>query len=302
MSSPDQLQHFLFSDADIRGQLVGLEQCYREALENHDYPEIVQGLIGEFMAAATLLSGTIKIDGTLSIQAQGDGNLSLIMAECRNNQEVRAVARWRDDTRIPDQLDTLHDLLGHGRLVITIDPEQGQRYQGIVPLEGSSLARCLESYFDQSEQLKTRIWLSASPGEGASGLLLQAMPSTADLTDRDSWPRICLLTDTLTDQELQALQNVSLIYRLYHEEEVSLYPPSEVSFRCHCNRDRTMNALISLGQEELEELLAEQGRIDVKCEFCNKDYHFNREDLEPYMMEQDITEMANDLSPSRTLH
>lgn len=298
MSSPDQLQHFLFSDVDIRGQLVGLQHSYQQVLENHCYPPAIQALIGEFMAAAALLSGTIKIDGTLSIQAQGNGALSLIMAECGNNQQLRAIARWQDEAATGG----LTELLGEGQLVITIDPDEGQRYQGIVPLQGNSLARCLEAYFDQSEQLKTRIWLSADPGKDVSGLLLQAVPSSGDNSDPDAWPRICLLTDTLTDSELRELQNVPLIYRLYHEEEVNLYPPAPVTFSCSCSRDRTINALVSLGQEEIEEILAGQQELEIKCEFCNKAYHFKREDLEPYMMEQDIAEVANDLSPTRTLH
>ena len=298
MSSPDQLQHFLFSDVDIRGQLVGLEEAYQQVLENSEYPQPIKALIGEFMAAAALLSGTIKVDGKLSIQAQGNGPLSLIMAECGHNQEVRAIARWEGE---PEQI-SLKELLGEGQLVISIEPDQGQRYQGMVPFTGDTLAQCLESYFDQSEQIKTKIWLSSNPGQSAAGLLLQAMPATSDNFDEDAWPRICMLTNTLTETELRDLQNVALIYHLYHQEEVNLYPPSPISFRCSCNRERTMSALIGLGQDELEDIIAEQQELEVKCEICNATYHFTREDLEPYMLELDITKMASDLSPSRTLH
>ncbi|MCF7981387.1 MAG: Hsp33 family molecular chaperone HslO, partial [Pseudomonadales bacterium] len=157
-------------------------------------------------------------------------------------------------------------------------------------------------YFDQSEQIKTKIWLSAEPGQTAAGLLLQAMPSSSKIFDEDAWPRICTLTETLTDNELRELQNVGLIYRLYHEEAVNLYPPSPVSFRCSCNRERTINALIALGQDELEDIFLEQQKLEVKCEFCNETYYFDYEDLEPYMLELDITEITSDLSPSRTLH
>lgn len=297
MSNPDQIQRFIFTDLDIRGQMVGMELSYQQTLENHQYPEPIQRLIGEFMAAAALLSTSIKFAGTLSIQAQGSGKLSMIMAECRHDQEVRAIARWQGE----HCEETLEQLLGSGQLAITIDPDQGQRYQGIVALEGASLAECLECYFAQSEQLKTRIWLSAQPGEKVSGMLIQALPS-GGASDQDAWSRIYQLTDTLTDQELQELENEQLLFRLYHEEQVRLFPPSAIEFKCNCDRDRTIKAIVSLGQEEVADLFEQQEQLTVKCEFCHKDYHFHFDDVAPYLMEQDINEVANDLAPSRTLH
>ncbi len=298
MSTLDQVQHFLFTNADIRGQLVGLQQSYQKAVEDHHYPEPIKQLVGEFMAAAVLLASALKIDGTISIQAQGTESLSLIMAECRSDREVRAVARYKGECPATQ----FNELLGHGQLAITIDPEEGQRYQGIVPLEGATLARCLEHYFDQSEQLKTRIWLSGEPGQHVAGLLLQAMPSDNNLPDQDAWTRICTLTDTLSAQELSTLQNVQLLYRLYHEEDVELYPPRDIAFKCHCTRDRIINALVSLGSEEVEQMLSETPEVEINCEFCNRAYSVTREEIEPYLMELDISEIASDLSPSRTLH
>ncbi len=298
MSSSDQIQHFLFTNADIRGQLVGLEESYRQAIENHNYPKSIEKLIGEFMAAAALLGSTLKIDGTISIQAQGTGSLTLIMAECKSNREIRAVARYQGECNSS----AINELLGIGQLAITIDPEQGQRYQGIVPLENATLAKCLEAYFDQSEQLKTRIWLAGNSGEQVSGLLLQAMPSAISPTDSDAWPRICTLTDTLSESELEKLQNIQLLYRLYHEEEVELYPPHEVNFSCSCNRDRIINALVSLGAQEVEEMFTEEPLVEINCEFCNQSYTVAKEEVEPYLMELDISEIASDLAPSRTLH
>ncbi len=298
MSSSDQIQHFLFTNADIRGQLVGLEESYRQAIENHNYPKSIEKLIGEFMAAAALLGSTLKIDGTISIQAQGTGSLTLIMAECKSNREIRAVARYQGDCNSS----AINELLGIGQLAITIDPEQGQRYQGIVPLENATLAKCLEAYFDQSEQLKTRIWLAGNSGEQVSGLLLQAMPSAITPSDSDAWPRICTLTDTLSESELEKLQNIQLLYRLYHEEEVELYPPHQVNFSCSCNRDRIINALVSLGAQEVEEMFTEEPLVEINCEFCNQSYTVAKEEVEPYLMELDISEIASDLAPSRTLH
>lgn len=298
MTSPDQIQHFLFSELDVRGQMVGLQDCYRQVLEHYQYPARMQTLLGEFLAAAALLTSTIKIDGRLSIQAQGDGDLSMIMAECNSALEVRAIARWQGDLTET----SLQKLLGEGRLVITIDPNKGQRYQGVVPFSGDSLAACLESYFDQSEQLKTKIWLYAEPGKQASGLLLQSMPPSQPTPDADGWNRICQLTHTLTPQELSELQNVSLIYRLYHEEEVNLYPPAPVSFRCSCSKERTLAALVSLGQEEIEDIFKESELLEVRCEFCGQAYSFTADEIDPYLLEQDICVSAQDLDPDRTLH
>ena len=303
MSNKDQVQRFIFEEFDVRGQLVGLKKSYQAAIEHHHYPEPLSKLIGEFLAAAALLSTTVKIKGTVSIQAQGDGDLSLIMAECHYNQELRAIARWEGE----HCKENLRELLGVGQLVITIDPDEGQRYQGIVPLEGSSLSECLEAYFEKSEQLQTRVWLNTEPGIFASGLFIQALPKSRNnpifsCEDTDTWNRICKLSDTLTLEELKELDNETILYRLFHNEAVRVFPSKPISFKCGCDRDRTIKALLSLGQEEVEDMFNEQPELSVKCEFCNKEYDFIFDDLAPYLMEQEILGVAEDLDPSRTLH
>ncbi len=277
MSNADTLQGFIFHELAIRGQVAGLQQCYQDALAGHAYPVGVARLLGEAMAAAALLSSNLKFAGTLSIQAQGDGPLNLLLAECRHNRELRAVARWVEE----DVWDDLEGALGHGILAITIEPDRGQRYQGIVPLEQGSLAICLEEYFAQSEQLNTRIWLT-SDGNSASGLMVQALPNAGVASDEGAaaWDRISLLTSTLTPAELSALDNETLLYRLYHEERVSVFPAAELLYACRCSRARFSKAIRALGRDEIEDILEEQGAIVTHCEFCNREYRYTAQDLQ----------------------
>ena len=276
MSNADTLQGFIFNELDIRGQLVGLQQSFRDALEGHDYPAGVAQLLGELMAAAALLSSNLKFSGTLSIQAQGDGPLNLLMAECRHDQELRAVARCADS----GTWDNLNSALGHGVLAITIEPDKGKRYQGVVPLDKTSLAGCLEDYFEQSEQLKTRIWL-ASDADSAGGLMVQALPNSrlAQADGGEDWNRISQLTSTLTAAELLGLDNETILYRLYNEELVSVFPAADLAYECRCSRARFLQAIESLGQEEIDAIFREQDEIVTHCEFCSREYSYTAQDL-----------------------
>ena len=284
MSSKDQIQRFMFDNLGARGQLAGLHDTYLEASANHDYPEAVQRLLGEFMAAATLLSTTIKFDGSLMLQAQGDGDLSLIMAECRHDQEVRGIARWEGGSETGD----LKTFLGEARMAITITPDKGQRYQGIIALEGNTLAACLEDYFQQSEQLPTRVWLAAEPGVSASGMLIQVLPDAqGSVSDEDGWSRICQLSDTLSTEELQSLANEDILHRLFHEEVVRVFPSDDVQFKCTCSAYRTLEAIVSMGRDEVMEIFSEQPQITIRCEFCNAGYEVTQADIEQHLSERD---------------
>jgi molecular chaperone Hsp33 len=273
----DLLQRFLLDDTDIRGELTRLEQSYQQALSGHLYPEVVSRLLGEFLAAVALLSATLKFEGRLTLQARSRGEIPLIMAEASSDHSLRAIARAADAAS-STQFQTL---LADGQLCITIDPKQGKRYQGIVPLEGANLAECLEAYFQHSEQLSTRIWLS-SDGQRAAGMLLQELPASScsdpDLRSQH-WQHATRLAETLTAAELLALPFETLLYRLYHQETVRLFTPTRLQFSCHCSRARTLSALRALGQSELEQILEEQGYIDMNCEFCHQHYHFDSADI-----------------------
>lgn len=284
MSSKDQVQRFMFDQLAARGQLAGLQDSYQQAIANHDYPTAVQTLLGEFMAAATLLSTTIKFEGTLSLQAQGDGDVSLIMAECRHDQDLRAIARWEGN---PGNAD-LKTLLGNARMAITITPDKGQRYQGIIALERETLAHCLEDYFEQSEQLPTRVWLAAEPGICASGILIQVLPAASDTdADPDGWNRICQLSDTLSTEELLGLTNEDILHRLFHEEIVRVFPAEDINFKCTCSTYRTLEAIVSMGREEVNEIFSDQPQITVRCEFCNSAYEVTQADVEQHIRAQE---------------
>lgn len=271
----DQLQRFLFEDTDIRGEITRLEQSYRAVLDAHPYPPAVGRLLGEFMAAVALLSATLKFDGTLTLQASSDGEIPLIMAEATSDRGLRAIARNADQARS----ESFNALLRDGRLAITITPRQGQRYQGIVALEGDSLASCLEGYFRQSEQLATRLWLHCD-GARAAGLLLQELPANGP-RDAEShsrqWQHVVQLADTLRAAELLELPFEECLHRLYHQDPVRLFAADALRFQCSCSAQRTLNALATLGREELESLLAEQGHIDINCEFCHQHYRYDHD-------------------------
>ena len=276
-NTDDRSLRFLFDDADIRGETVHLDKAYRDIVAIHQYAPAVSRLLGEFMAAAVLLSTTLKFDGKLILQARSEGQIPLLMVECTSALEIRAIARGADQATST----RFDQLLSNGQLVITIDPSQGQRYQGIVPLINDSLAHSLDNYFEHSEQLGTRVWLAAD-GQRAAGLLLQQLPAqlTEDPGERSQqWAHASALAESIQDDELLTLPTQALLYRLYHEEPVRLFEPAEVTFRCSCSRQRTYNALASLGSAEVEDLLEELGRITMDCEFCNQQYHFTREDL-----------------------
>jgi len=284
MSHADQLQRFIFEHSDIRGEILTLEDSFQQVLETAHYPQPVQALLGEFMAAVGLLSATLKFDGVLTLQAQGTGPLSTIMADCTHHHHLRAIARFDDGFKYRgDQ--SLPELLGAGTLSLTITPTKGERYQGIVPLEAGSLAGCLEDYFRQSEQLTTRIWLNAAPRAStprSAGLLLQALPTQKEAdanTNERLWEHITHLADTLTAEEQLQLDHEQQLHRLFHRDELRLFEPSPVRFACSCSRERIANALISLGKKELQDILDEEGVIDINCEFCHQNYSFRQTDV-----------------------
>lgn len=279
MAFQDTTQRFLFENADVRGELVALDASYREVLAKHDYPEPIRELLGELLAAAVLLSTTIKFDGLLILQASSPGPISTLMVECTSDQAVRGIARY--DESITGS--GLGELMPGGILAITIDPEEGQRYQGIVSLDGSTLAECLNGYFENSEQLPTRFRLQAD-GRTARGLLLQALPADRqrDIEQRAAiWQHLNILADTLSAEELLSLDNQTVLHRLFHEEDVRLFDPRQVRFECSCSVERSGNALVSLGHDDAMALLAEQsGEIEIDCQFCNTRYLFDQERIE----------------------
>lgn len=288
----DQLQRFVFEHAPIRGELVRLGKTWRTTLDRHDYPPAVRNLLGELMAAAALLSASLKFNGSLILQIQGNGPVHLLVVEATSQRTLRGMAQW---SQVPDSL-SFPVLVGTGRFVMTIDPrESGQRYQGIVALEGDTVSAVLENYLLRSEQLDSRLWLVADT-QHAAGMLLQKMPgSPAPGEDTDMWERATQLGATLSHRELLDLPAQDIIHRLYHEEDVRLFESEAIRFQCSCTRDRVVNVLRMLGYDEVQSILRERGSIDVDCEFCNQHYNFDRVDVEQLF----AAENTSPVSPTR---
>jgi molecular chaperone Hsp33 len=277
MSNHDQLHRYLFENYAVRGELVTVSETYQHILTNHDYPAPVQKLLGELLVATSLLTATLKFDGDITVQVQGDGPLKLAVINGNNRQEMRGVARVEGEI-VTDS--TLHQMLGNGIMVITISPSEGERYQGVVGLEGETLAQCLEGYFRQSEQLPTRLFIRTGEAEGkpaAAGMLLQVLP--AQDGNADDFDHLVQLTATIKDQELFTLPANEVLYRLYHQEEVTLYEPQDVIFRCTCSRQRCADALITLPTEEVADMLEQDGNIDMHCDYCGNHYVFDALDI-----------------------
>ena len=287
----DTLQRFLFENLAVRGELVHLDATWQAVLENHNYPLPVQKVLGELMSAVSLLMATLKFKGQLVAQIQGNGPVSLLVVEGSSDKTLRATASFKaDENEFADE--TLQGLFGDARLVITLEPEKGERYQGIVALSGENLAGALTDYLLRSEQLDTDIWLVADDKQTA-GLLIQKLPETKatryssnilDVSDTgsdvDGWNRIQQLSSTIKDEELLNLSAEEIIHRLYHEEDIRMFDAETVSFRCSCSHERVAKMLLSLGAEEVKNMIEESNEIEVICEFCNHNYSFDAVDTE----------------------
>lgn len=288
----DQIQRFLFDDTNVRGEIVQLERAYGEVLDRHDYPEAIGHQLGELLSAVALLTETVKLDGTVSLEVRGKQGVDVLMAESNPGGQLRAIARY-DESQVFADNASLRQLVGDGHIVITLDPKEGNRYQGIVALEHADLAGCLEAYFAQSEQLATRLWLSAD-GQRSAGLLLQQLPDDHSNKDPDAWDRVVHLAATITDDELLTLEGQDVLYRLFHEETTRVFTPKALEFGCTCSRERIANALHTLGADELRGILEERQAIDTQCHFCHTRYHFSAAEIEAII--------DSPQAPSPTLH
>lgn len=278
MKSLDTRQRFLFDDTHIRGEITTLSESFKAIQQRQDYPPVITAILGEFLVAASLLSATLKFKGIVSIQAIGQGTITSIMAECSNNTQLRGIVRG-DYQSIGDN-ENFKTLLGSATLAITIEPEGRERYQGLVPMDKDSLSECLEYYFDQSEQLSTKIKLTADQ-HTAAGVLIQEMPhSSNDEQARENWQHLSVLLESLKPEEQLELGHEEQLYRLFHEQKVRLFELEKLQFFCSCSKARTSKMLVSLGAGEVNQIIQEQGLIDVNCEFCDQHYQFDQSDID----------------------
>ncbi|MBV7482015.1 Hsp33 family molecular chaperone HslO [Bordetella sp. BOR01] len=283
----DQLKKYLFEDRSVRVQAVRLHQTWLDAQENHQYPPAVQRLLGELMAAAALLAANIKFEGSLVLQIQGGGPIALVVVECQSDLSLRATVKVREGHEVPadGSMQSLLNADGQGRFIVVLDPRRKvpgqQTYQGIVPLEGETVAQALQHYMKASEQLDTRLWLQAGD-QYAAGLLVQRLPDQGGAaraeSTADTLARATLLADTLEPDELVRADIDTLIHRLYWEETLIAFEPIPVRWHCTCTRERVAGMLRTLGEREVEDILAEQGSVRVTCDFCGKPYKFDAVD------------------------
>ena len=294
----DSLQHFLFEDSvnqpmPIRGNLVHLNQTFQHVLQHQSLPPVLKQALGELMAASALLSATLKMDGALVLQLQSKGALKLLVVECSHDLKIRATAKW--DEALNDEMNNFAfiDLVKNGQFVITLDPSIGEAYQGIVPIEGETIAEILQNYMLRSQQIDTSLWLHCD-NDSASGMLLQKLPNVNEL-DADAWNRMNILANTVTNEELKNLNPEALLRRLFSEENVRLFDAKATQFKCSCSKTKVGNMLRLLGKQEVESILAELGKIEVNCDFCNKQYRFDAVDSAQIL----ATEIAVALSTAK---
>ncbi|MFQ2401713.1 Hsp33 family molecular chaperone HslO [Aeromonas dhakensis] len=278
MSNQDLLYRYLFEEYEVRGELVQLDHTYRHVVEAQNYPVQVQKLLGELLVATSLLTATLKFEGSITVQLQGNGPVRLAVINGDNNQQLRGVARYEGE--LPSD-GKLQSLIGEGQLVITITPEQGERYQGIIALDADTLAGCLEQYFTQSEQLATKLWIRTGYHQGApraAGILLQELPAQSE-DHGDDFEHLTQLTSTIKDEELFGLEAEEILYRLYHQDKVRVFDPQAVEFRCTCSRERCEGALLQIEKEEVMEMVQELGKIGMHCDYCGAQYEFDGIDV-----------------------
>jgi molecular chaperone Hsp33 len=286
--SNDVIHRFSFTEAPIRGQWVRLEQTLATVLGNQPYPPELRAVLGEMLAAVSLMADGIKFRGAVALQARGTGPVTTVLAECREQHLLRGIARWDHDANLAPAAESLATLLGQGQMAVSLLPDaqtqpDAPAYQGIVGLTEGSLAANLEDYFATSEQLPTRLMLVCRDGR-VTGLLLQRLPASPRATEFEVeehealWREALLLAGTLQPEELAGWPVTELLHKLFHEHALTLQPGRALQFSCTCSRERAERMLAALPKREILELLAERGAVDVTCEICGARYEYDQID------------------------
>jgi molecular chaperone Hsp33 len=284
----DTLRTLIFDQSSCRAHLVHLTDAWQKVVANNQYPAPVQKVLGELVAASTMLSASLKFEGSLIIQIQGDGPIRLLVAECNSRLGLRATVKMAEDIEIADNA-TFKDLVnagGKGICAIILDPRNrlpGQApYQGIVPLEGENVADSLEGYMHSSEQLETKLILNADANT-AAGVMLQQMPQHGGVVstkefDVDGWDRLKALIGTVQTTEHLNTNTDEMAKRLFWEEDPDGLAERQAHFECTCSREKVGRMLISLGQAELDDALSENPTVEIQCDFCNANYSYTRDE------------------------
>jgi len=285
MSQFNVLNRYLFTDAHARGELVQLTSSFKSIIKNHNYPKGVEKLLGELLSATCLLTATLKFEGDITVQLQGDGPVGYMSVSGNNEQQMRGIAKIATET----SADTLQGLIGKGTMIITIRPSAGEAYQGVVALDKDNLADCLAHYFEVSEQIPTKIWLfSDTEQQQTAGALVQLLPDGDGSTEnkekqQSDFEHLCQLTNTIKSEEIFSLEAEALLYRLYHQEQVNIFEPQPVSYLCGCSAEKCLSAISQIEPIEIKAILAEQGKISMTCDYCITTYDFDELSLQSFI-------------------
>ncbi len=283
---PDKLHRFLLENLNVRGEWVSIKDSWKAIQNTADYPKPVRNVLGEALAAVSLLAESLKFDGRLILQIRGTHPVSMLLAQANSDGTIRGIAKWQDD--IADDA-SFSQLFGSGTMIISVEnhpkagAQQGERYQSLVSLEGASLAECLKQYFAQSEQLETQLWLAVND-DTVAGLMLQSVASDKTIVNaianqENNWEHARVLADTLTQEELLSLDVKELLHCLYHEEDLRLYDANPIAFKCSCSQEKVEKTVYALGEKDVNALIKEKGNISIDCEFCNTHYVLDKIDV-----------------------
>ena len=293
MVQHNQRTRFIFDDFPVRGLHVNLQDVWQHIVSRKHYPIAIRRALGELLAAGSLLSSNLKLDGTLIVQVQGKGILKMLVVEATSEHTVRATARWDEAAPIADDADLLSLLGDNSVFVLTLQPKDGEPWQGVVPLEGGSIATMLMHYMARSEQLQTYIALAADDSH-VGGLLLQRLPEQE--LDDAAWEHIITLAETLTANELLHLDAQTVLYRLFHETPPRVFEPDVLEFACTCSRGKVSDMLLMLGGQEVGAAVAEEGSITIDCNFCNEQYTFDETDINALFGMDVVAELKNEMA------
>lgn len=275
--SIDSIQRFIFNDYDIRGAVVQLHQSCKDLLDNHNYPDGIKNLLAQMQVAICLITSTLKLNGNIMLQIRGQGKLHYAYVNSNNLNETRGLASFENDINCS----SLKELIGPDAIMsVTVIPNDGQQYQGIIALEKDSIAECLEDYYKQSMQIDTKISLFTDVNkEKAGGLLLQMLPSDNKKKQKDDFEHCLTLAETLTQEEVLNLDTQDIIYRLFNQDSVNIFPNTKIIFKCLCSREHFHNMLSHLNANEISEMIQAQDTTEVECHCCGKKYKFNQEEM-----------------------
>ncbi|MDD9901112.1 MAG: Hsp33 family molecular chaperone HslO [Alphaproteobacteria bacterium] len=300
----DVIQPFSLEKANVRGRMVRLGKVLGEIMERHEYPPPVSALLSELVTLGLLLSGMLKYEGLFTLQIKGDGPVRMLVVDVTQDGGVRAYAGF-DEAAVKKAAKRKTDLTNHyyhllgkkGYLAFTVDqPGSSDRYQGIVELKGESVVEAVQHYFTQSEQIKTAFKISIHPQDAlwkTAAIMIQQLPdenddSQGDTNNIEDWTRAAILLDSCTEGEMLSpvLHSADVLYRLYHEDGVRIYPPTHVKFRCRCGKKKVVDILRTIPRAELEELCEKEGKVSITCEFCSEEYNFDMNQIDKIYKEK----------------